>query len=369
MRCHKIKKLLDPFLDGELSEEKRQEVIDHLEGCSSCRQRLEALQEVETLSQQLTQAEPDEAYWQTFLPRLREKITRSEQAPAHRRIREAFGDILTPPIPWVRIASAVATAVLVFIIGRAVFQHEARMRRISALPKKLLTEQVQTAEENRKYQEDGAKQQGKSALSTTLKPREEMDQEESEMGMAPAPEESPEEKRSPEQLPSESRSTPDQELPSVSEAVPRTQPTPGGEVAPSTRQEPTESADQVVQFEIQDMEGKKRDFLFLGRAAEKTSAVTSMAMADKDSHADHWHQQIQIWQDFIEAHPRDEQLAGAYLQLADGWYHLAQLSTLHEDLLQAVEAHRAALDFATETTTRRLLRSRIQVLEKMLEKK
>jgi hypothetical protein len=117
------------------------------------------------------------------------------------------------------------------------------------------------------------------------------------------------------------------------------------------------------------MEGEKREFLFLGRAAEKTSAVTSMAMVDKDSNVNHWRQQIQIWQDFIEAHPRDEQLAGAYLQLAESWYHFAQRSALREDLLQAVEAHRAALDFASEKTTRGLLGSRIEVLEKMLEKK
>jgi hypothetical protein len=369
MRCHKIKKLLDPFLDGELSEEKRQEVIDHLEGCSSCHQRLEALQKVETLSHQLTQAEPDEAYWQTFLPRLREKITRTEEAPGHRKFREAFSDLLRPPIPWVRIAGAVATAVLVFIMGRAVYQHEARMRPIRALPKKLLTEQVQTAEEKAEPREDVTKQPEISSLSPTIEPRGKRDQDRLEMGIALAPEESQEEKRIPEQAPSKPRTTPDREPSAVSEAEPRTQQTPGDEVTPSTGRLPKEIADQILQLEQQDMEGKKREFLFLGRAAEKTSAVTSNAMADKGSNVNHWRQQIQIWQDFIEAHPRDEQLAGAYLQLAESWYHLAQCSALREDLLQAVEAHRAALDFATEKTTRGLLRSRIEVLEKMLEKK
>jgi hypothetical protein len=369
MRCHKIEKLLDHFLDGEMSEEKRKEVIDHLEGCASCRQQLEALQKVEALSHQLTQAEPDEAYWQTFLPRLREKITRTEEAPVRGKIREAFGDLLTPPIPWVRIAGTVATAVLVLIIGRAVFQHEVRMRPIRALPKKLLTEQVQTVEEKAELRDDVTEELSKSRLSPTIEPRGKMDQDRLEMGIALAPEEGQEEKRIPEQAPSKSWTTPDREPPSLSEAVPRTQQTPGDEVTPSTRQVAKEIADRVSQLEQRDMEGKKREFLFLGRSAEKTSAVTSMAVADKGSNVNHWRQQIQIWQDFIEVHPRDEQLAEAYLQLAESWYHLAQRSALREDLLQAVEAHRAALDFATENTTRGLLRSRIEVLEKMLEKK
>lgn len=369
MRCHKIKKLLNPFLDGELSQEKRREVIDHLEGCSSCRQRLEALHKVEALSQQLIQAEPDEAYWQTFLPRLREKITQSEESPAPRRIRKALGDLLRPPIPWVRIAGAVATAVLVFIIGRAVFQHEARMRRIRALPKKLLTEQVQTDEEKGKPQEEVTEQPSKSPLGSTIKPREPMDQEGPEMDEALSLEGSSEEKITLEQAPSKSRSTPDQESPSILEAVPPTQRTQRGTVLPSPHLEPEESADQVLQFEMQDLEGKRGEFSSLGMTAEKTMAITSQAMVDKDSDADHWRQQIQIWQDFITAHPRSDQLGQAHLQLANNWYHLALKTARHEDVLKAVEVHRAALDFTAENTTRGLLRSRIEVLEKMLEKK
>lgn len=369
MRCRKIARLLDSFLDGELPEEKRQEVIDHLEGCPVCRQRLEALQNVETLSRQLTQAEPDEAYWRTFLPRLQDKITQTEKAPARRRIREAFGDLLTPPIPWVRIAGAVATAVLVFFVGRAVIHHEARMRRIRALPKKLLTEQVRTAEDRVEPRKDVTEEQEESPLIPRIEPRGLKGQENLEMGRALSPQESPKEKRIQEEAPSKPSSKPDQELPLVSKAVPSKTQTQREAVTPSPHLEPTESADQVVPSELLALEGERREFSFLGTAAEKTTAVTSWAMVDKGSDADHWRRQIEIWQDFITTHPRSDQLGQAHLHLAANWYHLALNTTQHEDVLNAMEVHRAALDFATEKTTRSLLRSRIETLEKMLEKK
>jgi len=45
MNCEKIQELLSPYIEDELSEERKQEVEKHLQGCASCRMLLVSLKE------------------------------------------------------------------------------------------------------------------------------------------------------------------------------------------------------------------------------------------------------------------------------------------------------------------------------------
>ena len=353
MGCRKIKKLLGPFIDDELSEQQRQQVADHLERCASCRHRLESLQKVEALGRQLPTTEPDEPYWSTFLPRLRVRITRAQKKSPGQKIQEAFGRLFAPPVPWVRIAGAVATAVLVFILGHAVIHHEIRMRRVRALPKKLLTEQARVRKDKEFREEVG---QVEPQAGPPLKPAQPQVLRGDEI-TGPLEEEPAEKIVSPD-VPSP---PPSEDLFLATDQTTRLReqiPTEKGQMSPAA---PLRDEGRPV--------GKRQSPQVFDLTEEKQKTARSMASAGRAPSPDHWRRQIHIWQDTIKAHPRSQQLGQFHLHLAEGWYRLALATTQREDLLQALEAHLAALDFATEEPVRELLRSRVQILEERLRKK
>ncbi len=49
MKCSKARKLISPYIDGELTEDDKREFEDHIRACESCRAELEANQEVHQL--------------------------------------------------------------------------------------------------------------------------------------------------------------------------------------------------------------------------------------------------------------------------------------------------------------------------------
>ncbi len=72
--CENIRNALPLLLLGEADPRDAGTVSVHLEGCAACRSEAERLR---TLLGSLTTAEvpdPDEVYWQAFLPRLRSRI-------------------------------------------------------------------------------------------------------------------------------------------------------------------------------------------------------------------------------------------------------------------------------------------------------
>jgi len=99
MKCPKIVNLLGRYADGECSPEERRRVEEHLRKCPACRSELEELRRIETMSRQTVPPDPGDEYWNTFLPRLRQRIDRPQRrsAPAGwgRRIQQWF----EPPVP------------------------------------------------------------------------------------------------------------------------------------------------------------------------------------------------------------------------------------------------------------------------------
>jgi anti-sigma factor RsiW len=361
MRCRKIRKLLESFMDGELSQELQDEVTLHLKGCPACRAELESIQKAEALSRQLAQVEPDQVYWSTFLPRLRSKIARMEQEPARTRVRKALGKLLAPPLPWPRLAGAVAVALLVVILGRALIRHEIHMRRIRSLPKKLLSEQAQIATRESPT-EKGVDLQPPAARGGRIK----LPEEQPPKPTTPSPPEVP-------------KSAGDMPSPREEPESAPVSPTPQEDLLPTADQisQPPEPAPQVKALEFQALDQMDERSLTRedgklpspGQAIEEEKALMNMTRAVGSYGPEYLRQQIIVWQNSIHTHPRSEKLGQSYFHLSESWYQLALMTGRRADLLQAVETQRAALDFATEESTRKLLRSRIQVLEERLRKK
>ncbi|MCK4272746.1 hypothetical protein KAX22_08855, partial [bacterium] len=296
-------------------------------------------------------------YWQTFLPRLKQKIVPQKKVPVWGRVRRVLDRFFAPPVPWFRVAGAVATALLVFFLGRALVHHEARMGRVRSLPKKLLTEQAhlakkETAQERR---EKGTVRESQTPGTSQI--------------VAPLDEKklaiSPETLADKQVEPLESS---DQDISKTSRAMlPEKEPVATPPPPPSIK--PVITADQALSMEGEMLAEKTQESFVAHRADKEAKAGISMVTAARTREPERWREQINIWQDSIKAHPRSDRLAEVHLHLAESWYHLAQMTGRREDLLPAVKAQRAALDFATGEPIRELLRERIHTLEEQLQKK
>ena len=122
MRCSRARSLLSPYLDGELSENNAQQVRDHLQRCANCREAWQQIEQLDTLSKTTLPDEASDAYWANFLPRLHRKIETTPSQNLWTTIRESLKAVLFPSSPLYRTAGAVASVVLVFIVGWAVLR-------------------------------------------------------------------------------------------------------------------------------------------------------------------------------------------------------------------------------------------------------
>jgi Putative zinc-finger len=95
-----VRDRLDAYLDEELSAGDRAEISRHLSGCSECRRLLEELAAVDEAARELP-AEAPEGYFDTFAPRVRERLRGA-------RARRAF----RPPIWSLAVAAALLLAVI-----------------------------------------------------------------------------------------------------------------------------------------------------------------------------------------------------------------------------------------------------------------
>lgn len=118
MICKDLKKLIHLYLDQKLDEQKRKEVEKHLAECQKCRERFEALKLVEEKSKGIKIPERGDAYWESFSQRARERIVSKQKQPSGAKIKEFFATIFVLSPNRLRVAAAVASLVLVFIIGK-----------------------------------------------------------------------------------------------------------------------------------------------------------------------------------------------------------------------------------------------------------
>jgi len=104
------------FWDERLSPSQTEEFKKHLAGCQECQKKLAFLESVEGKAKEIQAKEPPQEYWDTFSSRMREKIAASPVESTVFGWKKALVGVFSP---WkIRIATAVVSIVLVFIIGK-----------------------------------------------------------------------------------------------------------------------------------------------------------------------------------------------------------------------------------------------------------
>jgi anti-sigma factor RsiW len=74
MKCEEIEVYLSGYLDGELTQQDRQPVENHLRGCKACKVLLEELRQAKMATQGLEVERLDEQEWKIMEARVLERI-------------------------------------------------------------------------------------------------------------------------------------------------------------------------------------------------------------------------------------------------------------------------------------------------------
>ncbi|MDO9575597.1 MAG: anti-sigma factor [bacterium] len=119
MKCSRIRRRLSAFLDGEVTEEEKQYILEHLKSCPDCQRELEALHQVSDSLDYFEEIEPSPY----FMIHLKQRIAE----------REARSLIRLPFVEWTRrVAVPVgAMALVIFFLllgghlGKAIYQTRA----------------------------------------------------------------------------------------------------------------------------------------------------------------------------------------------------------------------------------------------------
>jgi anti-sigma factor RsiW len=79
--CNSILLDLPDFIQGKMGDSDRRSVQDHIERCPSCRKEAQNLREVfASISSERTPWAPPEAYWNTIIPRIHERLEKRNQS-------------------------------------------------------------------------------------------------------------------------------------------------------------------------------------------------------------------------------------------------------------------------------------------------
>ena len=102
MKCSEVRRKLSAFLDGEVSEEEKQSISEHLESCDLCHKKLEELSKVLDVLDVMDEVQVSPF----FVTRLKQRITDQELKSLVR----------LPFMEWIRRATVPAfTTVLVYL--------------------------------------------------------------------------------------------------------------------------------------------------------------------------------------------------------------------------------------------------------------
>ena len=76
MNCDKFQPLMMEYLDGELDQEARKLVDQHLAGCSSCRREWDSLKKLKNITSSMQLARPEEEIWKMYWEQVYNRIER-----------------------------------------------------------------------------------------------------------------------------------------------------------------------------------------------------------------------------------------------------------------------------------------------------
>ncbi len=104
MKCSQAQELLSAFHDGELQEEARQQIEEHLSGCPTCSERLHELREISIATRRLDDPQPPDDLWISLEKQLNKGLQPATDSRLGRQRK-------TPA--WTVAVTSVATLILV----------------------------------------------------------------------------------------------------------------------------------------------------------------------------------------------------------------------------------------------------------------
>ncbi len=107
-QCHKVQGLLSPYIDGQIGSSERDRVESHLEECQVCSRELDSLRATVNLLHRVAVVSPPRSFALAEVEAKRRPATLTREAPQWRRV---------PALGALRVATAVATLLLVFVLA------------------------------------------------------------------------------------------------------------------------------------------------------------------------------------------------------------------------------------------------------------
>jgi len=121
--CNRVKKLLEPYLFGELSETDKMRVENHLTECPNCAREVVSLQKVLKVIRRKEDEKFPQQMWDNFLPDLHKKLVTVKTPSGKISLwSEIFNRFFIHPKPAVRLATIALTLVIGIMIGRFYLQ-------------------------------------------------------------------------------------------------------------------------------------------------------------------------------------------------------------------------------------------------------
>lgn len=118
MRCKKLRKIYPKYTDGELSEQERQSVEEHIRDCPDCAAAVNSLGRMRSLLQTAAEVEVSDEYWDTYWDRLEKKLPdEPARVTLASRMSGVFVEMFRRPMALGRVA--VSIIFLAFLIYAA----------------------------------------------------------------------------------------------------------------------------------------------------------------------------------------------------------------------------------------------------------
>ena len=389
MRCKDCEKSIHLYLDHKLDEQKRKEIEKHLSECPRCKEKFEALRVVEEKARGIEIPEPEEAYWQTFSQRVRERIISEQKQPFGVRLKEFVGNVFVFTPQKLRIAAAVASIVLVSIVGKLYIDYRGTIpERIRPVEKEMpKAEKIDTALEAPAVEEEKPAPAPEEPVPETEKKRvveqkaaqikEEVTKEEIEM---PAPSIQPESKEAP-----AGRGAELMAKKAVTKDITEKQPVAGAAEHEVTKPIEVPEAPKAAMRAMADVEEKKAkpkskvlcQASILEGQTKGTDTGYSLPDGTKMPDVDYLHKDlsadslrviIDFWRRFIKDNPEDTFVERAYLQIAAAYYYSFDKTKDEAVRVEGIKEIEQFLTLSQREETKEKLTKRLEKLKGLKEK-
>jgi hypothetical protein len=379
MRCKDFDKLIHLFLDQKLDEQMKKEMEEHLSQCPRCKEKFEALKLVQEKARGIEIPEPEDAYWESFSRRVRERII-SKKQPFGAKLKEFASNIFVFTPAKLKIAAAVASIVLVFIVGKLYIDYRGTIpERIKPAEKEISTpEELET-----EVKAPGIEKEKPVPVPEKLAPVRE-EKKITERKALDIEKEKIKEKR--EKLPPEEGK--DYEVVAKKKA-----PRDVGKKAPIPEIMEQEVAKTVEKAEpvkgtmrtLTDAEEKKAKppskvlceaIIFEGQTKMTTTRyslpdgtqIPDVDYRQKELSADSLRVIIDFWSKFIKDNPEDTFVESAYLQIAASYYYLFDKTKEEGIRVEGIKRIEEFLKISQKEETKEGLSQRLEKLKGLKEK-